>query len=332
MMFDKIKALFSGKKETSQPAAPMADGKEKERVLSQSAEPVVAEEIQESKAEEKPAVKEKPEVKVMPGEKEKSGREEKPERDMAPAEKKAPQREEKAAGKERKERQPVKKAPLSEKDQAAKDLYHCMNQVIKSVYYHYARDDFAADLSLGTVPASVKKYIDEISEGLPEDSAKVLEDCRRVVRAVEEDGETLLYPAHISGLKDCLCSNMLPFYPVFFRTLFEGRVRFSALMAPEILKLFHDLTGKRFSVGYHRRYQGGGNAFEWEEDRYQVFSRDGKQLCDATFSNGMIDTGYARIAEPDPDHDGWDLVKDGQWKDGEFAGKGIHYAYRKPVR
>ena len=125
---------------------------------------------------------------------------------------------------------------------------------------------------------------------------------------------------------------MMPFYPYYYKQLSEGGLRHTALLHPNTLRLFQQLTGKKFRPGYRNRYSTGVRAFEWEKDRYKVYRKDGKLLCDAVFGTDGITEGYGQKKYPDKTHPDWDIVEEGNWEEGTFQSGILRYEYKKIVK
>ena len=250
----------------------------------------------------------------------KSGNRRKPEesdRNSASQEKSEPSRESKKS-----------RAP---KNDPGRDLYRYLNQAVKTMHNYYSKDQFDDLSHLGRLPGKVHEEYNSILEGLSEDSAADLSALRAMVVLREEEDGTYVEIADREGLKKEFLNAMLPFYALYAKELYKGRVRFSSLIGRDLLKLFHELTGKKFSIGFHRRYESGINAFEWNQEVYQVYDEKGHLLCDADFADGKVNNGYAEIAEPDPEYEDWNIVKAGHFINGEFREGALRYVYRHPV-
>ena len=102
------------------------------------------------------------------------------------------------------------------------------------------------------------------------------------------------YVNDIEKLKQVFLQFMMPFYPYYYKQLSEGGLRHTALLQPNTLRLFQQLTGKKFRPGYRNRYTTGVRAFEWDKNRYKVYGKDGKLLCDAIFGTDGIIEGYGQ--------------------------------------
>ena len=132
-------------------------------------------------------------------------------------------------------------------------------------------------------------------------------------------------------LKKAFLQFMMPFYPYYYKQLSEGGLRHTALLQPNTLRLFQQLTGKKFRPGYRNRYTTGVRAFEWDKNRYKVYGKDGKLLCDAIFGTDGIIEGYGQKKYTDETHPDWNIVEEGNWENGTFEGGILRYEYKRPV-
>lgn len=217
------------------------------------------------------------------------------------------------------------------KNDPGRDLYRYLNQAVKTMHNYFCKDQFDDLSHLGRLPGKVHEEYNDILEGLSEESAAYLSALRAMVVLRQEEDGIYVEIADREGLKKEFLNAMLPFYALYAKELYKGRVRFSSLIGKDLLKLFHELTGKKFSIGFHRRYESGINAFEWDREVYQVYDSKGHLLCDADFADGTVNNGYAEIAEPDPEYEDWNIVKAGHFINGEFHEGALRYVYRHPV-
>ena len=213
-----------------------------------------------------------------------------------------------------------------------RELYRFMNQAMKTMHIRYSEGRFDELTHLGKISQNALDEYENILKKLPDDLEGWLSALRSMIVLRKEDGAVYTDIADREGIKKEFLNAMLPFYATYARQLGEGKVRFSSLIGPDMLRLFHELTGKKYTVGFHRRYESGINAFEWENDRYQVYDSKGTLLCDAVFKNGTVDHGYARIPEQDPAYEDWDIVKAGEWKEGSFLRGAVEYVYKIAVK
>ena len=130
------------------------------------------------------------------------------------------------------------------------------------------------------------------------------------------------------GLKKFFERMMLPFFPVYYNEFTNGP-RYISFLNQKILKLYTQLSGKRFRLGYKNRYPNGQVAFEWTDDIYRVYRFDGKKLCDASFAEGKVKNGYALIKQSE-DQD-WTVYLSGDWKDGVLTREDTQYRYKKNI-
>ena len=148
----------------------------------------------------------------------------------------------------------------------------------------------------------------------------------------EEEGKLVGYVNDIEKLKQVFLQFMMPFYPYYYKELSEGGLRYTALLHPNTLRLFQQLTGKKFRPGYRNRYTTGVRAFEWDKDRYKVYGKDGRLLCDAVFDSDGIKEGYGQKKYLDKQHPDWNIVEEGTWKEGVFQSEILRYEYKKSVQ
>lgn len=313
-MFDKIKALFSGRKtEPEKLTVKKTDASRRAWTEGDRPEqPVPAVKDRETRTNPEP-------VKVM---------EEKTASGQAEGQGKPEASDRKPVDRERKD----ESRQARKKNDSGRVLYRFLNQAIKTMHIRYSEGRFDDLTHLGKIPASLLEDYEQMVGKLPDDLQAWLSALRAMIVLRDQDGAVYTDIADKEGIKREFLNMMLPFYGTYASELGQGKVRFSSLIGPDMLRLFHELTGKKFSVGFHRRYESGINAFEWEGDRYKVFDNKGVLLCDAVFKEGIIESGFARLKEPDPDFEDWDIVRTGEWKEGVFQNGAVCYAYRIPVQ
>ena len=314
-MFDKIKALFSGKKTEPDKQTVKEPDSSRRAWTEERDKPRRSVSVAEDREK-----KIKPEPVKVSEEKTLSG--------QAEGQRKP----------EAMDRRPADKERLVEGRQSRKTndsgrvLYRFLNQAIKTMHIRYSEGRFDDLTHLGKIPASLMEDYEQTVGKLPDDLQAWLSALRAMIVLRDQDGAVYTDIADKEGIKREFLNMMLPFYGTYARELGQGKVRFSSLIGPDMLRLFHELTGKKFSIGFHRRYESGINAFEWEGDRYKVFDSRGILLCDAVFKEGIIESGFARLKEPDPEFEDWDIVRTGDWKEGVFQNGAVCYAYRIPVQ
>ena len=148
----------------------------------------------------------------------------------------------------------------------------------------------------------------------------------------EAEGKLTGYIKDRQKLRRVFLQFMIPFYPYYYKQLSEGGLRHTALLHPATLRLFRQLSGKKFRQGYRNRYTTGVRAFEWDKNRYKVYQKDGKLLCDAIFdADGIVD-GYGQKRYSDKEHPDWNIVEEGYWKEGVFQNGILRYEYKKSVQ
>ncbi len=83
---------------------------------------------------------------------------------------------------------------------------------------------------------------------------------------------------------------MMPFYPYYYKQLSEGGTSSHSIASAKYTPPVPAAYGKKFRPGYRNRYTTGVRAFEWDKNRYKVYGKDGKLLCDAIFgTDGIIE-------------------------------------------
>ena len=234
----------------------------------------------------------------------------------------------------RKERevQSVAQIDLKEKNKQKEALYQYINRELQILFCAYNKEEWDKLCILGAISETLYKEKAGIIEGLPSFTGKMLQDYFSCIDfQANEEGKLIGYVKDKAKLKEVFLHFMMPFYPQYYRQLSEGGLRHTALLHPNTLRLFQQLTGKKFRPGYRNRYTTGVRAFEWDKDRYKVYQKDGKLLCDAIFGADGIVEGYGQKEHSDEKHPDWNIVEEGTWKDGVFQGGILRYEYKKSV-
>lgn len=213
-----------------------------------------------------------------------------------------------------------------------RDLYNYINQAVRSLHICNVEDRWDSLEDLGTVPEALHANYQEIRSGLKEKSRQLLDEAASCLDFVEKDGQVQAVIRDKDQLKELFYQNMLPFYEKYADVLGEGRVKHSSLIGQNALNLFHDLTGRRFRVGYHNRYNSGVTAFEKNGDVYRVYNKEATLLCDATFKNRRIENGYALVPRDELSDDEWTVYEAGNYENGDFTGGVTHYHYNVECR
>lgn len=223
----------------------------------------------------------------------------------------------------------AKKAARKAEIEAGKEIYHYLNQSIKTMFYHYRTEQWDNLDSLG---------------------AMELKDCDAAVRCISKLSSSskalvnrffscLDFDQNLSGegkvvnaqeLKKVFEDVMLPFFPLYYKEFSSGP-RYISFLNQQILKVFTQLSGKKFRLGYKNRYQNGQIAFEWTDQIYRVFDMNGKKLCEASFENKKVKDGFAIIKDDSQASDLWKIYKKGTWKNGNLIDEDIHYVYTRSV-
>ena len=220
---------------------------------------------------------------------------------------------------------------FKEKNRQKEQLYRYLNHELQGLFEAYNRGEWDKFVP-GEISSALYKEKDEIIAGLSSVTGKMVEEYFSCIDFKEEEGKFVGCVKDAAKLKEVFLQFMMPFYPYYYKELSEGGLRHSALLQPNTLRLFQQLTGKKFRPGYRNRYTTGVRAFEWEKDRYKVYRKDGKLLCDAIFGTDGIIEGYGQKKSLDKEHSDWNIVEEGNWKDGVFQGGILRYEYKKSVK
>ena len=233
-----------------------------------------------------------------------------------------------------KDKEELKETNYEEKNNQNKlkeQLYRYINHELQSLFYTYNKDGWDNLNTLGEISSVLYKEKESIVEGLPTITGAMVKEYFSCIDFKEEENKIVGYVKDKEKLKKAFLQFMMPFYPYYYKQLSEGGLRHTALLHPNTLRLFQQLTGKKFRPGYRNRYATGVRAFEWDKNRYKVYGKDGKLLCDAIFgADGIID-GYGQKKYTDETHPDWNVVEEGNWKNGTFEGGILRYEYKKPV-
>lgn len=211
-------------------------------------------------------------------------------------------------------------------------LYHYMTQELQNLVCVYNKEEWSQLKKLGEISQKLYKEKNDIIEGLSTITGRMVKEYFTCVDFREEEGKLVGYVNDIEKLKQVFLQFMMPFYPYYYKELSEGGLRYTALLHPNTLRLFQQLTGKKFRPGYRNRYSTGVRAFEWDKDRYKVYGKDGRLLCDAVFDSDGIKEGYGQKKYLDKQHPDWDIVEEGTWKEGVFQSGILRYEYKKSVQ
>lgn len=211
-------------------------------------------------------------------------------------------------------------------------LYHYMTQELQNLVCVYNKEEWSQLKKLGEISQELYKEKNDIIEGLSTITGRMVKEYFTCVDFREEEGKLVGYVNDIEKLKQVFLQFMMPFYPYYYKELSEGGLRYTALLHPNTLRLFQQLTGKKFRPGYRNRYTTGVRAFEWDKDRYKVYGKDGRLLCDAVFGSDGIKEGYGQKKYLDKQHPDWNIVEEGTWKEGVFQSGILRYEYKKSVQ
>ena len=232
---------------------------------------------------------------------------------------------------EKQEAKSTEKVDFREKNKQKEQLYYYINHELQTLYIAYNKGEWDNLEKLGEISPVLYEEKETIIEGLPSFTGAMVKEYFSCIDFKEEGGKIVAYVKDKELLKKAFLQFMMPFYPYYYKELSEGGLRHTALLQPNTLRLFQQLTGKKFRPGYRNRYTTGVRAFEWDKERYRVYGKDGKLLCDAVFGTDGITDGYGQKKYADETHPDWNIVEEGNWKDGTFEGGILRYEYKKSV-
>lgn len=228
-----------------------------------------------------------------------------------------------------KEEEEARKAAKLAEIEAGKELYHYLNQSIKTMFYHYRTEQWDKLSSLGKIELedreAARRCVDKLSNG----NKKMVEgffSCIDFDNLFHGEGNVTKAEELVRLFEEM----MLPFFPVYYKEFSSGP-RYISFLNQQILKVFTQLSGKKFRLGYKNRYQNGQIAFEWADDIYTVFRADGKKLCEASFADGRVKDGFAILKDEKASEENWDIYQIGQWEDGSLVKEDTVYHYNLKI-
>ena len=220
---------------------------------------------------------------------------------------------------------------FKEKNRQKEQLYYYINHELQTLFATYNKGEWNQLEKLGDMSSTLYKEKESIIEGLPSFTGTMVKEYFSCIDFKKEEEKAVCYVKDKEQLKKAFLQFMMPFYPYYYKQLSEGGLRHTALLQPNTLRLFQQLTGKKFRPGYRNRYTTGVRAFEWDKNRYKVYGKDGKLLCDAIFGTDGIIEGYGQKKYTDETHPDWNIVEEGNWENGTFEGGILRYEYKRPV-
>ena len=223
------------------------------------------------------------------------------------------------------------KVDFKEKNRQKEQLYYYINHELQTLFATYNKGEWTRLEKLGDMSSTLYKEKESIIEGLPSFTGTMVKEYFSCIDFKKEEEKAVCYVKDKEQLKKAFLQFMMPFYPYYYKQLSEGGLRHTALLQPNTLRLFQQLTGKKFRPGYRNRYTTGVRAFEWDKNRYKVYGKDGKLLCDAIFGTDGIIEGYGQKKYTDETHPDWNIVEEGNWENGTFEGGILRYEYKRPV-
>ena len=224
------------------------------------------------------------------------------------------------------------KVDFKEKNRQKEQLYHYINHELQTLFCAYNKEEWDKLQMTGEISSILYNEKENIAEELSSPASAMVKEYFSCFDFKEEaEGKLTGYIKDRQKLRRVFLQFMMPFYPYYYKQLSEGGLRHTALLQPNTLRLFQQLTGKKFRPGYRNRYTTGVRAFEWDRNRYKVYGKDGKLLCDAIFGTDGIIEGYGQKKYTDETHPDWNIVEEGNWENGTFEGGILRYEYKRPV-
>ena len=142
---------------------------------------------------------------------------------------------------------------ISTKEEASADmqavkqkeqLYHYMTQELQNLVCVYNKEEWSQLKKLGEISQELYKEKNDIIAGLSTITGRMVKEYFTCVDFREEEGKLVGYVNDIEKLKQVFLQFMMPFYPYYYKELSEGGLRYTALLHPNTLRLFQQLTGK----------------------------------------------------------------------------------------
>lgn len=230
-------------------------------------------------------------------------------------------------------RKTAKPRPVrTEKEEAATEIYDCINKGLRQASVCWERGELEQLKELGSLSLSVKKYYDEILQGLRDGQRDLLIRFREAVDLEEREEQLCVSLREDADPEQLLFDSMMPFYPYYGKELQAQGIRYGSMLSREVLSLFHQLTGRKFRIGFHRRYRSGVDSFDWKDNHYQVRDPEGRLYCDADFVDGKLVSGYARMPADQDSDENWKVFQAGIFADGRLKDGTICYQYQKKIR
>lgn len=229
--------------------------------------------------------------------------------------------------KEEESQEVAKQEAIDKEKQDAKFVYYFLNNLMKKLFYHFRTDTWNELKAIEVAPEMKDCDLEKVKEILPEDEKELLMEVLDCM-VLRDNQYTIL---NLKQLKNVFGKMVLPFYPSYYK-VFGNEIRHTTFLNKTTLSLFHHLSGKKFRVGYKNRYSNGVTAFEWKNDRYKVFGKDGAKLCDAVFKDGKIYDGIAVEIVEDQSTREWTVEKTKTWRQGVCQEDRLHYFYNIPCK
>ena len=213
---------------------------------------------------------------------------------------------------------------------AGKVIYQFLNQNLRAMYECYQGGHFEQFPGITFPEKSLQEAMDVVKDQIHEESKQLMAGFEDLYDIVEEDGIKVGKLKDYDKAKRWFENQMMPFYPAYYQ-IFGNEFKYQTFLAQPMLRLFHQLIGRRFRIGFHNRYKTGVDAFRYHEGRYQIFNADGEMLCDGAFQDGKMTDGFCQMIDEQASTDDWRVIRRGRIQDGAFLPDDVRFEYTKPV-
>lgn len=220
-------------------------------------------------------------------------------------------------------------------NQACKACYQYLSRLINRLAKYHNQNRFEKLTRLDSYPKEFEEDMELVLNRVSGRQKELLTSLLSCLEATEEvnEEETKKYVSVPDNdkLKQVFYECMLPFYPYYYSQMAEGKVRYSSLVSEDMLKLFHQLTGKRYSLGYHNKHNTGVPSYEYRNGRFRVYDKNNHVLCDASFKNGEFYNGFRLLPGQKDESGQWNVSRELIYEEGKEREKTVHYHYEKKI-
>lgn len=141
------------------------------------------------------------------------------------------------------------KVDFKEKNRQKEQLYYYINHELQTLFATYNKGEWNRLEKLGDMSSTLYKEKESIIEGLPSFTGTMVKEYFSCIDFKKEEEKAVCYVKDKEQLKKAFLQFMMPFYPYYYKQLSEGGLRHTALLQPNTLRLFQQLTGKKFRPG-----------------------------------------------------------------------------------